>query len=419
MLKLKRKPALKLVPKVDKEFAALIAPLTAEERQQLEANLIAHGCRDALVVWRGLLLDGHNRLEICNRHGLPYDTAEIELPDRESAKLWIEENQIGRRNLTTDQRAAVAYRIMQRRVAVSKKQRAAKAGASHGSDRNLVVHGASKMGPRQRERTAREHHISTRKIREIAELAKTDPDIVNRIANAELSLRDARESVLERVRQAKIKDALRTHVRGQGIHTGHMNRLFRILDDDSVDLFITDPPWQKSDLSLYSELGKLAQQKLKPGKFCLVLCGQMYLDEVIARLSESLEWHWLCAVTLGGSANGRICFRQMVNAFKPLLMFTKRTEQPPKHEWLVDLVHSPNADKSYHQHGRSVSEFQYYIERLTIPGQLVVCPFVGGGTIPEICATTKRKFIGTELNPGIAAAARARVAAARIKVRKA
>src|ERR1039457_5944130 len=90
MLKLKRKPALKLVPKVDEEFAGLIAPLSSEEYQQLEANLIAHGCRDALVVWRGLLLDGHNRLELSNHHGIPYDTAAIELPDRESAKLWLE-----------------------------------------------------------------------------------------------------------------------------------------------------------------------------------------------------------------------------------------------------------------------------------------------------------------------------------------
>src|ERR1039457_3114820 len=134
---LKRKPALKLVPKVDDEFRSLIPPLSGEEYHQLEANLIAHGCRDALVVWRGLLLDGHNRLAICNRHGIAYDTTELDLPDREDAKLWIEENQIGRRNLTTDQRAAVAYRIMQRRVSISKKQRAAKAGVSHGSDRKL------------------------------------------------------------------------------------------------------------------------------------------------------------------------------------------------------------------------------------------------------------------------------------------
>jgi hypothetical protein len=175
---LKRKPVLKLVPRVDQEFAALIAPLAAEEHQQLEANLIAHGCRDALVVWRGLLLDGHNRLAICNRHGIPYDTTEIDLPDRESAKLWIEENQIGRRNLTTDQRGALAYRIMQRRVAISKKQRAAKAGASHGSARNSGVHVSHQVEttPRQRERTARELQISTRKLREIASLAKNQPD---------------------------------------------------------------------------------------------------------------------------------------------------------------------------------------------------------------------------------------------------
>jgi hypothetical protein len=50
MLKLKRTPVLKLVPKVDEEFAGLIAPLSSEERQQLEDNLIAHGCRDALVI---------------------------------------------------------------------------------------------------------------------------------------------------------------------------------------------------------------------------------------------------------------------------------------------------------------------------------------------------------------------------------
>jgi hypothetical protein len=366
-------------------------------------------------VWRGLLLDGHNRLAICNRHGLPYNTAEIELPDRESAKLWIEEHQIGRRNLTTDQRAAVAYRIMQRRVAISKKHRAAKAGASRGSGRNLVVHSVPPSSPRQRERTAREHHISTRKLREIAALAKTDPDIVNRIANAEISLRDAKEAMLERVRQQKITAALKTHVRGEGIHTGHMRRLFRILDDESVDLFITDPPWQKSDLSLYSELGRLAQQKLKPGKFCLVFCGQMYLDQVVARLAESLDWYWLCAVELGGSSNGRICSRRISNGFKPILMFTKRPEQPPEHEWFVDKVQRPCADKAHHKHGQSAGDAQFYIERLTLPGELCSDPFVGGGTVPEICKRLRRKFIGTELNPGIAAAARARVAAAKVR----
>jgi hypothetical protein len=410
---LKRKPALKLAPKVDKEFAGLIAALSAEERQLLEANLITEGCRDALVVWRGLLLDGHNRMEICNRHGLAYDATEIELPDRESAKLWIEENQIGRRNLTTDQRAAVAYRIMQRRVAVSKKQRAAKAGSARPSG-NLVVHVGhqAETTPRQRERTAREHQISTRKIREIASLAKTDPGIVDRIANADISLRDAKEAMLERVRQRNITAAMKTHVRGEGIHTGHMSQLFQILDDDTADLFITDPPWERDALPLYTDLGKLAQQKLKPGGFCLVLCGQMYLDEIVARLSESLEWYWLCAVRFDGS-HARIWPRKVSNNFKPILMFTKRpAPKQAENQWVVDLLNRASADKAHHKHGQTGNDSQYFIEQLTLPGQLVVDPFVGGGTTPEICKKIGRRFIGTELNPGTAAAARARIASA-------
>jgi hypothetical protein len=414
---LQRKAALKLAPKVDTEFAGLIAPLTADERQQLEANLIAHGCRDALVVWRGLLLDGHNRLEICNRHGLAYETTEIDLPDRESAKLWIEENQIGRRNLTTDQRAALAYRMMQRRVAVSKKQRATKAGSAR-SVGNLVVHVShqAETTPRQRERTARELQISTRKIREIASLAKTDPGIVDRIANAEVSLRDAKEAMLERVRQRNITAALKTHVRGEGIHTGHMRQLFRLLDDDSVDLFITDPPWERDALPLYAELGKLAQQKLKPGGFCLVLCGQMYLDEIIGRLSESLDWYWLCAVRFDGS-HARIWPRKVSNSFKPILMFTKRPgPKQAENEWISDLLQRPNADKAHHKNRQTADDSQYFIERLTLPGQLVVDPFVGGSTTPEICKKIGRRFMGTELNPGTAAAARVRVANAAEKV---
>jgi hypothetical protein len=179
-------------------------------------------------------------------------------------------------------------------------------------------------------------------------------------------------------------------------------------------LFITDPPWERDALPLYAELGKLAQQKLKPGGFCLVLCGQLYLNEVMARLSESLDWYWLCAVRLLGGAHGRICQRNIANNFKPILMFTKRPAAKQAHnQWIADLVDRPKADKLHHKHGQAAGDSQYFVEQLTLPGQLVVDPFVGGGTVPEICARTGRRFVGTELDPGIAAAARARVAAMR------
>jgi 16S rRNA G966 N2-methylase RsmD len=414
MLKLKRKPALKLVPKVDPEFAALIAPLTAEERQQLEANLIAHGCRDALVTWRGLLIDGHNRLEICNRHGLAYDTAEIELPDRESAKLWIETNQLGRRNLSSDQRAAVAYRIMQRRVAISKKERAAKAGAAHGSSRILVVHAGHQVGgkTRQRERTAKEHNISTRKIRVIAQLAKTAPDIVDRIAAGTLTIKQAKDQLVEECRLAKRLAALKTNPKGCRIHTGDLSLLYRLIPDDSADLFLTDPPYQEDAIPLYGKLAELAERKLKPGCLCAVMCGQMHLDRVMSEMTKHLQYYWLCGVgqkTVVRST--RIVSRKVLSTFKPVLIFSKRPmAAPSSRQFFLDLVLGTH-DKEHHWMGQGVEQFQYLIDHLTDPGALVVDPFCGGGTVPVACVATGRRYIATEIDRGVAAAARARVAA--------
>jgi len=87
---------------IDDELHGLIPPLTDEERQQLEANILADGCRDPLVTWQeeGILLDGHNRFAICKEHDIPFDVREISLPDRDAAKRWVILNQRGRRNIS-------------------------------------------------------------------------------------------------------------------------------------------------------------------------------------------------------------------------------------------------------------------------------------------------------------------------------
>lgn len=98
--------------KIDLEFQKEISPLSLDERTQLESNLIANGCRDPLVIWQeeNTLLDGHNRYEICRKHGIDYQVSFISLPDRNSALIWICENQLGRRNLPDAQRVVLAMR---------------------------------------------------------------------------------------------------------------------------------------------------------------------------------------------------------------------------------------------------------------------------------------------------------------------
>ena len=96
---------------IDDEFHALIPSLSDEERTQWEENLRAEGCRDPLVTWRGLLLDGHHRLAICTQYGLACTTVELDLPDRLAARIWIIRNQLGRRNLNKAQRCALGEQL--------------------------------------------------------------------------------------------------------------------------------------------------------------------------------------------------------------------------------------------------------------------------------------------------------------------
>jgi len=99
------------VPHIDPAFRALIPPLSAEEYSQLEYNIVtSKKCRDALVVWDGTLVDGHNRMEICARHGITFEIKEMDFASQDEAMIWILDNQLGRRNLNDAMRIELAIR---------------------------------------------------------------------------------------------------------------------------------------------------------------------------------------------------------------------------------------------------------------------------------------------------------------------
>lgn len=96
--------------KIDKEFKALLQPLSKEEYEQLRQNLIADGCREPLVLWGEIIVDGHNRFEICSTNTIPYKTVQKDFADRQAAMDWIDKNQLGRRNLTKEQMSLIRGR---------------------------------------------------------------------------------------------------------------------------------------------------------------------------------------------------------------------------------------------------------------------------------------------------------------------
>jgi hypothetical protein len=114
---------------VNEELKAYIDPLTPEEDEALERSLLAEGCRDALVLWGNVLVDGHNRYRLCTKHGLPFQTVQNpRFQSLEDVHLWMIDQHLGRRSISDFQRGVLALR--KREIVAERRARSAAAEAA-------------------------------------------------------------------------------------------------------------------------------------------------------------------------------------------------------------------------------------------------------------------------------------------------
>lgn len=152
-------------------------------------------------------------------------------------------------------------------------------------------------------------------------------------------------------------------------------RNFKI-ENESVDLIVTDPPYPKQYLNLYRDLAIYAERVLKPGGSLYAMAGQSYLPEIMNLMNvDGLKYNWtLCYLTPGGQAPQ--LWQRKVNTFwKPILWYTKGTNN----KWLGDVVRSDvnDNDKDFHFWGQSISGMNDLIKRVSEPGDLILDPFLG------------------------------------------
>lgn len=92
--------------KIDPEFEKVIPPLTKDEYHQLEENILDDGrIMMPIAVWGDIIVDGHNRYRIAREYGdIPFSTTQLDFDNRYEAIAWICKNQLGRRNLSDEQK---------------------------------------------------------------------------------------------------------------------------------------------------------------------------------------------------------------------------------------------------------------------------------------------------------------------------
>ena len=130
---------------VQEDLKTYIDPLTPDEYDALERSLLAEGCRDALVLWGDILVDGHNRFRLCQKHGLPFNTVQnTRFRSLEDVHLWMIDQHLGRRSVSDFQRGVLALR---KKEIVEERQAAAKAAKKDAHMRAEVLGEAEPVSP--------------------------------------------------------------------------------------------------------------------------------------------------------------------------------------------------------------------------------------------------------------------------------
>ncbi|GGI55556.1 hypothetical protein GCM10011430_27300 [Oxalicibacterium solurbis] len=176
---------------IKEELRAYIDPLTQDEFAALERSLLNEGCRDALVLWGDILVDGHNRYGICQKHDLPFNTVQnTSFQSMDDVHLWMIDNHLGRRSVSDFQRGVLALRkkdILSARLA---RQPEENSPADTSADIPAGIAEPKRTLSRQEiARTARVSSITLGQIEKIQKSAA--PELVDAIKSGEISINAA------------------------------------------------------------------------------------------------------------------------------------------------------------------------------------------------------------------------------------
>ena len=174
---------------INEELRSFVDPLTAIEYAALERSLRAEGCRDALVLWGDTLIDGHNRYEICQRHGIEFKTVQNTTFDSlEDVMLWMIDNHLARRSVSDYQRGMLALR-KKNIVSTRMLQRAEQAPATEQGDAPKVP----EPPPwNTREDVAKAARVSSNTISQIERIQKAaTPELVEAVRAGTISINAA------------------------------------------------------------------------------------------------------------------------------------------------------------------------------------------------------------------------------------
>lgn len=439
---------------IDQEFKALIPPLSSDEFQQLETNIILDGCRDAIILWNDIIIDGHNRQEICKSNNIDYKTTSMSFDSRDDAKIWIINNQFGRRNIPNYVRAKLALELKPliaarakvnqscgqggillchnsdkaNEVIDTKKELAKKAGVSH--DTIAKVERIERQASPELKQAIESGVVSINAGEKVSQLPKSEQvEIVAKgekeiIAKAKELTRNKYAKVADRMRetgnvtQSKANEIIKKDI---GLKLGDILRVegknshYLIIGDcfndeviclaGDVDCVVTDPPY---GISYKSPTGNGLvsrgdydildndEKKFNPDilfRYCknAITWGANHYANKLDNSAGWLVWDKRDGDAINNNSDCELAWTNMIGSAR---MF--------HHKWNGMIKASEQRDKRIHPTQKPIKLFEWALD-ICGAGKKIADIFSGSGACLLACENTGRSCFAVELSPVLAA----------------
>ena len=411
---------------IREDFKKLIPALTAEEFKQLEANILSEGIRDPLVVWNGYLVDGHNRYTIANQHGLEYKTVSKEFKDGNAVKIWMIDNQNGRRNLTDGWK----YKLQQikKEILLEKGKEKQLQTLKQGTDIPVLSTIDKTEKHNTRQEVAKALNWSTGKVA-MADVVfkKATPELEEKVLSNEVTINQAykeikkeeKATLLVERKDREIQEAteVKPEIKLYNVQEGQVWKLGRhtLICGNAYEselkeatAIITDPPygidyqadwkkWDGSESNFKKVEGDL--QEFDPRPFLnyptVLLFGANYFTRHLP------QGGWLC-----WDKRLKDELDDMVGSPFELAWFkssaTKRTSIMVRvlHGGVVNADSTQgNNQKRYHPTQKPVVLMEEILKKITREREVICDPFCGSGTTLIAAENTNRTCIAYEIDP--------------------
>lgn len=407
---------------IDKEFETLIPPLSPDEYRLLEESILAEGCRDALITWNGILIDGHNRYKICTEYGIPFKTQERDFASREDAMLWMINLQRGRRNLNVADKILLAQKHEEIRAVQG---RAKQLGTLKQNNSRFIQMDKTEDTINVQAETAKLAGVSTGTVARFERVQRKKPELIDSIRSGEMSINQAYTEIKKQekaeqraAKMATIKEAAVTD--GNLVHGDCLEELKK-LADGSIDCVVTDPPYGINYVSNFrtveSEVVKsVANDTIEDAVMlwnntCAILERKMkadshlycftswkvypYFVNIISKyfkVKNCLIWeknNWSM-----GDLDGNYAEQY------EMVIFATKGNRKLNGGRDTNILHFDRVANSslLHSCEKPVDLLSFLIEKSTDGGELVADPFMGSGSTMVAAKNVGRQYWGCELD---------------------